>query len=187
MTKKRYFDVLIVLFVCVLVSGSCSNRPPTSIPVPIIVGTLTPTQTTNVSEAPDDIVTTQFGITYRTPVETITTKLVNDSSTALVEYRKNIKTKSNEIRNNIISVTKDNTIEESQYWDSSSIRLYTLGAPQDLKIVQNGFWPHLGTVATVLVIEVPQDFKLGRYDFNIRVMIKGEDYGILPCTLEVVE
>jgi len=39
----------------------------------------------------------------------------------------------------------------------------------------------------VLVIEILQDVHPEKYTFEINVGIDGKDYGIIPCTIKVIE
>jgi hypothetical protein len=43
-----------------------------------------------------------------------------------------------------------------------------------------------GVIATVLVIEVSLDVEPGQYAFEIGLEIDGDDYGTVPCTIEVL-
>lgn len=175
-----------------LMATTIGTTPPirTGLPTPVsaFVGSLP----TNGRQAPDDIVATPGGFAYRAnvyqqgipdkwpPVETLETRLVSGSEAIFVRYRNNITTKPGEIRNNILNVRKENGLFEQQ-----PIKLYTVGAPSGVKLLQAAGVGLPGTISTILLIEVPQDLNSGRYDFYVGIEMEGRDYGTLPCTIEV--
>ena len=147
---------------------------------------------TNPSEAPDDIVVTPGGNAYRAnvhqqgvsdkwpPIETVETRLANGSDAVFVRYRSNITTRAGEVRNNLLYVRR-----EGGTFERETIQLYTVGAPAGMPFLQAQASGLLGTLAALLVIEIPKGFAPGRYDFAIGIKIDGKDYGTLPCTVEV--
>ena len=68
----------------------------------------------------------------------------------------------------------------------SSLSLYSIDAPAGIELagVEVGGLP--GTIATILVIEVSPDVEPGQYACEIGLEIDGEDYGTIPCTVEVL-
>ena len=197
MTRKMLCLIALAALLVVAASG-CSNTPAESTPPPPITGTpsavpvLTGSLPTNPSEAPDDIVVTPGGNAYRANVhqqgvpdkwpsiETVETRIVTGSDAVFVRYRSNITTRAGEVRNNLLYVRKDGGTFERE-----TIQLYTVGAPAGLQFLQGQAFGLLGTLAAVLVIEVPQTVQPGRYDFAIGLEIGGTDYGTLPCSVEV--
>jgi hypothetical protein len=145
--------------------------------------------------APDDLVPTPGGIAYRANVheqgvpdrwpdiETVEIKLASDPEAVFVRYRAEITTRAGEIRNNILTIRKENGHFETD--NIADVELYTIGAPQDL------IFSHLmvgglpGTMAHLLEIDVPPGLSQGRYDFFIDIEIKSKDYSTLPCSLIV--
>ena len=80
------------------------------------------------------------------------------------------------------------------------LRFYTTSIPTGLQLFQEGGAGLIGTVARILVVEVPEDMQPGIYTLEIGIEIEekdwsGEvprtidkkDYGTLPCTIEVIE
>ena len=197
---RKTMTVPALAFLLIVTSSACGNPPAQSTTVPAITGAhipvpvLTGSLPTNASEAPDDIVVTPGGNAYRANVhqqgvpdkwpsiETVETRLVNGSDAIFVRYRSNITTKAGEVRNSLLYVRK-----EDGSFEREDIKLYTVGAPTDMQFLQDQAFGLLGTLAALLVIEIPQNVKPGQYDFNIGVEIEGNDYGTLLCTIEVTK
>ena len=173
------------------VTASSSPTTAARVSVPVLYARLP----TNSAESPDDIVSTPGDDTYRANVheqgipdkwptiQTVSERLAGGTDTILVRYRNSITTNAGEIRNNLLNISKENGRFDSQGFDVAE--LYTVGAPKGLQFVQGSAGGLIGTVATVLVIEIPEGFEPGRYEFEIGVGVEGTDYGTLPCTLEV--
>ena len=144
-------------------------------------------------EAPDDIMFTPGGVAYRAnvhetgqenpwpPIETTEVVLGSGSSEINVGYRDYIETVAGQIRNNILNVTRP-----GQLLIDCNLSLYSIDAPAGIELagVEVGGLP--GTIATILVIEVSPDVEPGQYAFEIGLEIDGEDYGTIPCTVEVL-
>ncbi len=99
-------------------------------------------------------------------------------------YRDHITAKAGETRNNIFRVTIIHSYTQLS-WSEKSLKLEMVGAPKGMQTKQTGFFAHLNSMATVLVMEIPAGMKPGRYDFSIRVTFKDVDYGTLPCSVMV--
>jgi hypothetical protein len=190
MLLKRLLGIVILLTVGLLVITSCQSHLTTPIPLGY-------SQHHNIVEAPDDIVDTPGGSYYRANVhqqgvenpwshiETVGVQLVNGSDVIYVGYRSNIETKAGEIRNNILNIRKENGLFDGG--GLSSIRLYSIGTLSGLRLFQEGGGGFPGTIASVLVIEIPPDTKPGQYNLEIGLEILGTDYGTIPCTINVIQ
>jgi hypothetical protein len=93
-------------------------------------------------------------------------------------YRNYIETKAEEIRNNIFSV-------EIPQRDISDVVLEVSNIPTGMEITEGEKW-YGPWIQTVLVIEISQQVKKGENDFEVAVSIDGEDYGIVPCIINVL-
>jgi hypothetical protein len=150
---------------------------------------------TNAAEASDDIVPTLGGSAYRANVheqgvpdrwpsiQMATTRLAAGPETITVGYRPTIVTEAGQIRNNLLLVDREGGFRE--IGGITDIGLYTVGAQSGIQFAQGGAGGLPGTLATVLVVMIPDDIQPGRYDFGIGIEIQGRDYGTLPCTMEV--
>jgi hypothetical protein len=147
-------------------------------------------------EAPDDIVIWMFAIDYRGNMQQNGTypppviksegiQLTSSTKDIYVNYRKIITTKAGEIRNILFDVTPGNALQESHNWNEDTLRLRVIGVPPEMSFTQQGFFAHVGTLNTVLVIEIPEPVKSGLYEFSIGIEFEGRDYGTVPCTIEV--
>ena len=161
------------------------------VPVPLLMGRLP----TNASEAPDDIVPTPGGSAYRANVheqgvpgrwpsiQTMTTRLAAGSETISVGYRPTIVTEAGQIRNNLLHISREGGFRG--IGSITDIGLYTVGAPSGIEFAQGGAGGLPGTLATVLVMTIPEGIRPGRHDFGIGIEVQGKNYGTLPCTIEV--
>lgn len=119
---------------------------------------------TNASQAPDDIVSEPGGSAYRANVhvqgvpdkwpsiETTDTSLEGAAGVISVNYRRDIATKAGQVRNNLLTVRKPGDGIDSQM---STIALYTVGAPTGMRFLEADAGGMPGTVAALLVIEIP--------------------------------
>jgi hypothetical protein len=195
--------LIMALTILVILVGGCTQKVTDTSPGTNITGehVKVPVTLSNLpssgSDAADNIVHTPGGDTYRANVheqgvpdkwpeiETVETRITSDSDVVLVRYRKDITTKAGEIRNNLLNVRK-----EDEHFDNAgfeAIKLYTIGAPESIRFRQYPGGGLPGTIATVLVIEIPANIKSGQYNFLIGIEIESKDYGTLPCTIEVTE
>ncbi len=153
--------------------------------------TATGTPPTTVVLASDDIVITPAGPAYRgnvnqqgvknpyLPVQTTVVPLTGAEDVRL-DYRSNIETKAGQTRNNILWL----------YGTSISAKQgqTVVFAPENLP---SGFeaLPAQTTVSpmtkAVLEIHISSAVQAGNYSFQIRTEIDGQDYGTVPCTVDV--
>lgn len=173
--------VVILLFVLTLFSA-CQNDERTTVrsgDLPSSVET----------EAPDDIVFTPGGDAYRANVHqegvpdkwpSIQTVYINLDSLN-IRYRANIETRAGEIRNNIITV-----IQEGGFIDNK-LELYSLNVPNGMELTDTRGAGLPRTLVTVLQIDISPVVSAGQYTFQIGIQIDGEDYGTIPCTIQVIE
>ncbi len=199
--KTRWaFVVSAVALVSILALGCTSTRGASTSP-PSVTGAradvlpLAGTPPTNLSEAPDDIVITPGGDAYRAnvheqgvpdkwpEVQTVETRMDAATGAILVRYRSNVTTKAGQIRNNLLNVWS--VLGLTVDFVPHTIALYTVGAPSALEFLQGSAGGLPGSLATLLVIEIPKTLASGRYQFAIGVVLDGKDYGALPCTVEV--
>lgn len=150
-------------------------------------------------EAPDDIVATPGGIAYRANVQSNgeDNPLSRVESTEVeldginVRYRDHVASKADATRNNIfiVSPTRNKifiVMRDGELWEGS-LELYTTSIPPGIEFAQvfGGVTPV--TMTMVLIIEISADAEPGQYPLEIGLEIDGEDYGTVPCTIEVVE
>jgi len=144
-------------------------------------------------EAADDIVPTPGGGTYRAnvhqegvknpwqPIESVDVVLGSGTNTINVSYRDFIETNAGETRNNIIRVTKEGGLFDSE------LALYSTDVPDGLELVDGGRGVGLpGTLGAILVIEIAPGLNIGGYPLEIGLEINGKDYRTIPCTIEVI-
>jgi hypothetical protein len=144
-------------------------------------------------EAPDDVMLEPGGVAYRANVhhegeenpwpsiESTVVVLSSGSSEIYVRYRDYIETAAGEIRNNIVYVN-----EPGQPLLDSILSLYSVDAPAGIELTIVARGGLIGTAAAALAIEVSLDVEPGQYNFEIGLEIDGEDYGTIPCTIEVL-
>ena len=189
---KRLLGILIVTVCLLMITGCQSSVNKAHIPIPVKYSPMMVR-----AEAPDDIIPTPGGSAYRANVhevgienpwpsiETVEVQLVSGSNTIHVRYRNNIVTKAGETRYNILNVRKEGGFFEDA--SLSNMKLYSVGTLSGLKLSQTGGGGFPGTIASVLVIEIPQDIKPGQYNLEIGLEILGTDYGTIPCTINVIQ
>ena len=103
-----------------------------------------------------------------------------DSGTdeAHIYYRSHIETAAGETWNNIIKAIIPGV-------EVGSLRLYADNIPQGIMLTDGMQWSGPFARASVLVIEVAQDVIPGEYLLEIGLLINGEDYGAITCTIAV--
>jgi len=153
-------------------------------------------QSTASEVAPDDIVGTPGGQTYRANVhqqgvadrwpsiETVEMELGSGADMVYLRYRNSIETNTVETRNNIFNIRKTTGRFDTGV---STINLYAVEIPSGVTLVQEGGAGLPGTIARILAIEIPSDMQPGRYLLTIGLEIESKDYGTVPCTVEVLK
>jgi hypothetical protein len=169
-----------------------ASKAHTPIPTPEL--TLPPVAE-ETEEINDDIVPTPGGIAYRAnvhsiedmgkeypgpPIKNTSTTLSYRFSEINVTYRNPIETGAGETRNSIFRVSR-----ESGFYEGT-LNLYATTIPPGITLTQCISAGLIGTLATVLVIEISPDVVPGQYNFEIGLEVNGRDYGTVPCTIEVV-
>jgi hypothetical protein len=193
--------LIMVLTGLVILAGGCTPKATETSPSPRITGEqvsvpiILSDLPSSGPEAPDDIVHTPGGDTYRANVheqevpdkwpeiETVETRLTSGPEAIFVRYRADIATKAGETRNNLLNVRKEDGRFENVGLEA--IKLYTIGAPKSVQFEQRPAGGLPGTIAAVLVIEIPANIESEQYSFLIGFEIEGQNYGTLPCTIEV--
>jgi hypothetical protein len=154
------------------------------------------------SGEPDALVRDSFGISYSADffaqngsalpdtwriINTATANFTNDNVQLVVRYGAKITTGAGAMRNNIIGVLVLDAMEQGATLKYDSLKIEVSDPPDGFQFEQWGFWPHVGTVETVLKIDTSADVKPGLYNYNVNVEFEGKDYGTLPCTTEITE
>jgi hypothetical protein len=193
--------IIIMLSILIILAGGCTPKATETSPSPSITGEqvsvpiILSDLPSSGPEAPDDIVHTPGADTYRAnvneqgvpdrwpEVETVETRLTSGPEAIFVRYRADVVTKTGETRNNLLNVRKEDGRFENA--DLEVIKLFTIGAPKSVWFEQRPAGGLPGTIAAVLVIEIPANIESGQYSFLIGFEFEGKDYGTLPCTIEV--
>ena len=199
--KTRWLPLVISVFlISTLAASGCrrvEGEPATTVisGTPVPVTKLANPPPTNSAEAPDDIVFTPGGSAYRAnvheqgvpdkwpEVQTVEARLSANTSAIFVAYRDSITTKGGEVRNNLFNIRQ----AEGHFLDTTphTVDLFIFGAPPGMTFYQGSAGGLPGTLATLLIIEVPQTLAAGRHSFGIIVLIDGVNYGALGCTVDV--
>ncbi len=195
---KIFCTVSLIILCLSLVLSSCNRSGP--------VKKLVPTDTASPSEnwtppapvANDSIVLFESGPSYignsasanknnYPPVNIAQATLEKGTTSLHVSYRADIESPRGEIRYNIISVylTSKDESETSPQNNITTLSIYTLSVPAGLPVKEVTQWSGDLASGSLLSINVPADFTIGRYKFDIGILINGEDFGTLPCTLTV--
>ena len=191
MSKRVAVSALILVWVVfLLIMPSCAGESgdDTHTPIPVKdMGILWADE-----PAPDDIMPVPGGgPAYRAnvhqqgvenpwpPIEVTDVYLGSGSNEAHIYYRNHIETKSGENRNNVIKVIIPNK-------EVRSLSLYTNDIHDGITLTDGMQWTGPSARASVLVIEIAPDFAPGEFRLEIGLEINGEDYGTVPCTIEVL-
>ncbi|MDD4874543.1 MAG: DUF4875 domain-containing protein [Dehalococcoidales bacterium] len=189
--KKLIYIYMAIMLVGLLFVTACQTNTGeayTTIPVKDI-----PKVWNTDIEAPDDIVPTPGGGTYRAnvhqegvenpcpPIESTSVVIGSGTDALTVSYRNYIQTSAGETRNNIILIMKEGGLLNSQ------LALYSTNIPAELELADGGRGVGLpGTLGAILVIEIATDAFPGEYPLEIGLMINGKDYGTITCTINVI-
>jgi hypothetical protein len=145
-------------------------------------------------EVYDDVVSTPGGAAYRAnvrqvgeenpwpSVETTCVTLRSWFGKIWLRYRDHIETEAGETRNNIFWAG-----QVGGFFDEGRIELCAIDIPPGIELSQYMSGGTIGTLATVLVIEIAPEVTPGQYSLEIVLRIKGRNYGTVPCVIEVVE
>ena len=154
-------------------------------------------QTAAAKEATDDIVITPAGWMYRANVQqagiTNPWPPINVSEVALDEntsvyYRAYIETKSGETRNNLVNAVIPVETAISTGIVFPNVTLSTSNVPTGIAVKDGGgVGAQPGRTEELLVVNVSKNVKPGEYTFDIGLVIDGNDYGQLPCTINVTK
>lgn len=181
MNKIVVFGFVISLLAVIFLSGCVGDNSST-----VPAGDLSSSIET---EAPDDIVITPGGHAYRANVhqqgvpdkwpsiQTVYITLDNLN----IRYRADIETRAGETRNNIITVTKEGGLLDSE------LELYSRDVPDSMELTdtRGGGLPR--TLVTIMQIAISPEVTPGEYTFQIGIIIDDRDYGTIPCTINVIE
>ena len=185
--KKRVLVMALVALVAVALPGCVDYE---AIPVDYsfpVVG----------EEAYDDLVPTPGFPAYRANVhevgkenpwphvETVEVELKGSFGKAWLRYRDYIETGAGETRNNILLMGRVGGFDPRAY--TMRIEPYAVSVPPGIELSQRLSGSVPGTLATVLVIEIAPEVAPGQYVFEIGLSIQAQNYGTVPCIIEVVE
>jgi beta propeller repeat protein len=142
-------------------------------------------------KCPDDIIAAPgLGPAYRAnvhqqgvenpwpSVEVSEAYLGSGANEARIYYRSHIETAAGETRNNIIKAIIPGV-------EVGSLRLYADNISQDIMLTDGMQWSGPFARVSVLIIEVAPDVISGEYPLEIGLLINGEDYGAITCTIDV--
>jgi hypothetical protein len=144
-------------------------------------------------ESPDDFVPTPGGGTYRAnahesgvvnpwpEIEVVVTELTNGSNILTVVYRKTIETRPGEIHLDNIVLNKKGGLA------SKTLSLYTTKLPEGMIIFNGGNAGSPLGLGARLYINTPSDLVPGTYIFYIGIILDNEDYGTVPCVVNVIK
>jgi hypothetical protein len=192
--KKLWFITTAILLISLLPVTACgTDAAENHTPIPTIDTDLQKSE----QEASDDIIFTPGGSAYRAnvhqqgvenpwpPIETVVTQMESDEDMINVRYRNRIVTEAGQTRNNILYVNK----VDGSFADSGMMimKVYSTQTPSGLELFQASGGGLIGQLVAVLLIEITPDVTPGEYSFEIGIEIEGKDYGMIPCTIEVVE
>jgi len=186
--KKLVYFCLITLALILLPLTACQAEGETS-----SVVSLLESNTKAVIESADDIVFTPGGYAYRanfhqqgvenpwTPIETANIEFKNNDETAYARYRDYIVTETGSTRNNIVNIMTPGNIEIGE------VNPIITNENAGIEVVQGDRRSGPATRSIVLEITALPDAQPGEYTFEIGVEIEGTEYGVLPCTIYLVE
>jgi hypothetical protein len=117
-------------------------------------------------------------------IKTTGFKIIRGTDEATVYYRKYIETKAGETRNNIIKAFIP--FKDNNHVDFKSLEIYTTGVPAGITLSIGGNWSGSNSRNAYLVIDVSSGLSTGPYKFDIGILINGDDYGTLPCTINII-
>jgi hypothetical protein len=185
---NRKLTILLLFFVLVSQVLACNKASPAVSPDKF------QTWLVHGSGAPDDIVLNVFELNYRANLEQgginpppliPSEQVVLKSGTKKIylSYRKTITSKAGEFRNNLFVVTRGYPDDNF----NGSIKLKVVAPQSNIKFTEGEGTGHMLTSYTVLVIEIPDTVKPGRYEYSIGIEFDSMDFGVLPGIIEVVE
>jgi hypothetical protein len=195
--KKNIFITLVTFILLFsLVLSACSK--PSQVPVPTATNWVPAFEE---AQASDDIIITPGGPTYAgnissanttkplTPVSMVQATLSQNATFAHITYRAVIESQKPATRNNIITVfLTGKSIDLSQPANAvQGLSLYTLDLPRGVTITEGMQLPGSLSTSSVLVLNITEDAKAGKHEFEIGLVINGIDFGTLPCTLTVTD
>ena len=124
----------------------------------------------------------QAGAVNRWPlIESHTVNLNTGGKTSSLSYRRGITTAAGETRKCLFWYSDGDL-------SSGSLNFYSESMPKGFKLSQygQGGLGRPGIISSALFIEVSPDLKLGDYQFEIGVCVRGKDFGLFPITVAIV-
>jgi predicted small lipoprotein YifL len=196
MKKKIFFTLLAFLLLFLLALTACGK------PGQVLVPTATNwVPTFGQAQNSDDIIITSGVPAYAgntssanttgtlNPVSIIQTTLSQNEIFAHITYRVAIESQKPAVRNDIINVfLTGKNINFSQPGNTiQSLGFYTLDLPRGVTITEGMQLPGDLSTSSVLVLNITEDAKTGKHEFEIGLIINGVDFGTLPCTLTLID
>jgi hypothetical protein len=154
-----------------------------------------------VGEAPDDVLPAPgMGPQYRAnmqaqgvtnpwpPIQSTEVTLGTSSNAVQVTYRDYIESKAGQTRNNIFFIYRPGSALPSPNDTPFDVILKATDLPSGITVTQDWQWSGSATQRKKgLKIEISPQVEPGEYAFGIDVLINGQDYGTIPCSIRVVE
>jgi len=198
---KIFTVVSVVLILCLsTVLSSCTGSEPAKKLVAPYSSPTSENWTPGDPVASDSIVLFDSGPSYvgnsasanknNYPPVAITQATVIKGTTQLhISYRADIEGPRGEIRYNIISVflTGKDINSSSPQNNISTFDVYTLSVPEGLAITEATEWTGGLSSGSLLLLNVSDSLSTGKYKFDIGLLVNGDDYGTVPCTLTVTK
>lgn len=120
------------------------------------------------------------------PVETTQATLVKDNVQVNITYRDTVKIWRSDTRPNIINMSMAGQTLSSPGITANDVTLYTPGAPMYMSIASVMQWSGGLSNSQVLMFQASEKMTTGKHTFKLGIMVKGVDYGTIPCTVEVI-
>jgi hypothetical protein len=187
---KKLFALVIVILISIMLVAACQKGVNERIAIPWKDLSIAEN---SALEAPDDIIFTPGGGTYRAnvfqqgvenpwpPIESAYIGLGSGTASVNVSYRDYMETATGEVRNNIIRITKEGGFTDNK------LELYSTTVPKELKLFDGGRGVGLpGTLGAILIIEIAHDVSPGEYEIEIGIDIDGKDHGTIKCIVKVI-
>lgn len=185
---KLKVGILFIFSISALLVIGCGNNTQSS------------SNSTNLN--PDDIVTVPgLGPQYRAnvheagteehwvPIESVHELLTNSSSPVEVIYRNSINTEAGKTVNNIFEVHLINNDIENLSSSRLEVNILVIDSPNGITTIETTNW-HGSDPArrskVVVEIEINEQVSPGEYTIVFQVEINNEDYGQLPCIINVL-
>jgi hypothetical protein len=195
--------IIVVLCVCLLISTACISVGSTRTTVnststlSVVSTAIQSGLTTPPEAAADDIVFTAAGIGYRAnvfgavpnnwpPILEVYEDTGIGNNYARIEYRDYIETESGQTRNDIFNLSNVNDNGTSQVISNVIFAVANLPVGITANVTYSGSWNPGNNPMQIVSFEISNKIRPGYYGLNVDVQIDGQDYGTVPCTINVL-